>query len=183
MSFVKYLHMKDLTPKEIKAKLDNVHSISAPAFTAVYNWMNKFKVVVHPHVMYFVRDVWLRLLRQKSSIKSKILFWRVKVRELVETDTWHTDFVRTIRKKLTSAAFVHCELEARPCDDFETMFGGNVIQMNFCIDSLLWTKHGSLLHIRNKGIVKTMDFTGWTSSEEGEDLGRKDDGHSFLHAI
>jgi len=48
------------------------------------------------------------------------------VRELVETGTWHTDFVRTIRKKLTSAAFVHCEPEARPCDDFKTMFGGNV---------------------------------------------------------
>ena len=38
-----------------------------------------------------------------------------------------------------------------------------------------------LFHTRDEGIVKTMDFTGWISSEEGEDrkVGRKD-GHSFL---
>jgi len=35
--------MKGLTPKEIKAKLDNVHSTSAPAFATVYNWINEFK--------------------------------------------------------------------------------------------------------------------------------------------
>jgi len=40
---IKHLHMKDLTPKEIKAELDNVHSISALAFATVYNWMNEFK--------------------------------------------------------------------------------------------------------------------------------------------
>ncbi|KAG5313929.1 SETMR methyltransferase, partial [Acromyrmex insinuator] len=40
---IKYLHMKDLMPKKIKAKLDNVHSTSAPAFATVYNWVNKFK--------------------------------------------------------------------------------------------------------------------------------------------
>jgi len=34
---IKHLHMK-LTPKEIKAELDNVHSTSAPAFATVYNW-------------------------------------------------------------------------------------------------------------------------------------------------
>jgi len=38
-----HLHMKDLTPKEIKAELDNVHSSSAPAFATVYNWVNEFK--------------------------------------------------------------------------------------------------------------------------------------------
>jgi len=32
-----------LTLKEIKAKLNNVHSISAPAFVTVYNWVNEFK--------------------------------------------------------------------------------------------------------------------------------------------
>jgi len=36
-------HMKDLTPKEIKVELDNVHSTSAPAFATVYNWVNEFK--------------------------------------------------------------------------------------------------------------------------------------------
>jgi len=35
--------MKDLTPKEIKAELDGVHSISASAFTTIYNWVNEFK--------------------------------------------------------------------------------------------------------------------------------------------
>jgi len=40
---IKHLHMKDLTPKEIKIKLDNVHNTSASAFATVYNWMNEFK--------------------------------------------------------------------------------------------------------------------------------------------
>ena len=40
---IKHLHMKGLTPKEIKAELNNVHSISAPAFATVYNWVNEFK--------------------------------------------------------------------------------------------------------------------------------------------
>ena len=40
---IKHLHMKGLTPKEIKAELDNVHSTSAPAFATVYNWVNEFK--------------------------------------------------------------------------------------------------------------------------------------------
>ena len=40
---IKYLHMKGLTPKKIKAELDNVHSTSASAFAIVYNWMNEFK--------------------------------------------------------------------------------------------------------------------------------------------
>jgi len=34
---IKHLHMKDLTPKKIKAELDNVLSTSAPAFAAIYN--------------------------------------------------------------------------------------------------------------------------------------------------
>ncbi|KAG5342896.1 SETMR methyltransferase, partial [Acromyrmex heyeri] len=37
------LHMKGLTPKEIKAGLDNVHSTFAPVFAIVYNWVNEFK--------------------------------------------------------------------------------------------------------------------------------------------
>ncbi|KAG5336710.1 SETMR methyltransferase, partial [Acromyrmex heyeri] len=39
---IKHLHMKGLTPKEIKAELDNVHSTSA-AFATAYNWVNEFK--------------------------------------------------------------------------------------------------------------------------------------------
>ncbi|KAG5347428.1 SETMR methyltransferase, partial [Acromyrmex charruanus] len=40
---IKHLHMKGLTPKKIKAELDNAHSTSAPAFATVYNWVNEFK--------------------------------------------------------------------------------------------------------------------------------------------
>jgi len=45
--------------------------------------LNEFK---HGRVMHLVRDVQLRLLRQKSSIKSTIVLTdrRVKVRELIE---------------------------------------------------------------------------------------------------
>jgi len=39
---IKHLHMKGLTPKEIKAELDNVHSTSVLAFAVVYNWVNEF---------------------------------------------------------------------------------------------------------------------------------------------
>jgi len=34
---IKYLHMKNLMPKEIKVELDNVHSTSALAFVTIYN--------------------------------------------------------------------------------------------------------------------------------------------------
>jgi len=39
-----------------------------------------------------------------------------------------------------------------------------------------------LFHTRDERTVNTMDFTGWTSSEESEDreVGRKGDGHSFF---
>ncbi|KAG5313374.1 GVQW3 protein, partial [Acromyrmex insinuator] len=40
---IKHLHMKGLTPKEIKAELDDVHSTSVPTFATVYNWVNEFK--------------------------------------------------------------------------------------------------------------------------------------------
>ena len=57
----------------------------------------------------------------------------------------------------------------------------NVIQMNFCIDSLLWWNMDPLFHTRDEGTVKTMDFNNeWTSSEEDRKVDRKGDGHSFL---
>jgi len=39
----KHLHIKGLTPKEIKAELDNVYSTSTPAFATIYIWVNEFK--------------------------------------------------------------------------------------------------------------------------------------------
>ena len=40
---IKHLYLKGLTPKKIKAALDEVHSTSAPVFTTDYNWVNEFK--------------------------------------------------------------------------------------------------------------------------------------------
>jgi len=80
-----------LTPKEIKAKLNNVHSISAPAFVTVYNWMN-LNMVIHPYVMHLIRDVQLRLLHQKWTIKSTILFWLIdewKCASSLRPQTYH----------------------------------------------------------------------------------------------
>ncbi|KAG5311614.1 SETMR methyltransferase, partial [Acromyrmex insinuator] len=42
---IKHLHIKDKTPKEIKAELNNIHSTSAPAFATVYNWVNEFSMI------------------------------------------------------------------------------------------------------------------------------------------
>ena len=40
---VKHLYLKGLTPKEIRAELNEVHGTSAPVFATVYNWVNEFK--------------------------------------------------------------------------------------------------------------------------------------------
>ena len=40
-AMIKHLHMKGLTPKEMKAELNNVDSTLA--FATVYNWVNEFK--------------------------------------------------------------------------------------------------------------------------------------------
>ncbi|KAG5312872.1 SETMR methyltransferase, partial [Acromyrmex insinuator] len=83
MSFViKHLHMKGLTPKEIKADLDNVHSTSAPAYiTTVYNWMNEFKRDrIHPcdapHSGRPIETAFNNILKKKRPhlAKKKVLF-------------------------------------------------------------------------------------------------------------
>ncbi|KAG5325846.1 SETMR methyltransferase, partial [Pseudoatta argentina] len=68
--------MKGLTPKEIKAELDNIHSTFAPAFATVYNWVNEFETgrpieAAVPEIIDKVYDIVL-------------IDRRVKVRELVE---------------------------------------------------------------------------------------------------
>ena len=40
---IKHLYLKGLTPREIKAELDEVHGTSAPVFATIYNWVNEFK--------------------------------------------------------------------------------------------------------------------------------------------
>ena len=41
---IKHLYLNGLTPKEIKAELDEVHGISAPVFATVYNWVIVYDV-------------------------------------------------------------------------------------------------------------------------------------------
>ena len=118
---IKYLHMKDLTPKEIKTELDNVHSTSAPAFGTVYNWVNEFKrgrtstcdaprsrrpiEAATPEIIDKVYDIILT-------------DWRVKVRELIEAaDISHGTVISILHEQLgikklsgrkMGAAFAHC---------------------------------------------------------------------------
>ena len=40
---IKHLYLKGLTPKEIKAELEEVHWTSVPVFANVYNWVNEFQ--------------------------------------------------------------------------------------------------------------------------------------------
>ena len=40
---IKHLYLKGLTPKEMKAELDEVHGTSAPVFATVYSWVNQVK--------------------------------------------------------------------------------------------------------------------------------------------
>ena len=42
---IKHLYLKGLTPKKVKAELDEVHGTSAPVFATIYNWVNEFKRV------------------------------------------------------------------------------------------------------------------------------------------
>ena len=59
---LKYLHMKGLTPKEIKAELDNVHICTSVCdCIQLDEFKRTWHVAVHPHVMHLVRDVQLRL--------------------------------------------------------------------------------------------------------------------------
>ena len=54
----KHLYLKGLTPKQIKAELDDVHGTSAPVFATVYNWVNEFKLgSTSIRRMNIVRDV------------------------------------------------------------------------------------------------------------------------------
>ena len=40
---IKHFYLKGLTPKEIKAELNEVHGTSAPVYVTVYNGVNEFK--------------------------------------------------------------------------------------------------------------------------------------------
>ena len=112
-------------------------------------------VVVYPHVMHLVRDVQWRLLCQKSSMKSTILFWLIdkwKCASLLRPQAYHIaqwfQFCtnKWIWKSYISKMSAVCSLDhKRDCVTLSKKWRCfNVIQMNFCVDSLLWTKHGSI---------------------------------------
>ncbi|KAG5333107.1 GVQW3 protein, partial [Acromyrmex charruanus] len=83
---IKHLHMKSLMPKEIKAELNNVHSISVPA--TVYNWVNEFKcgrtsTCDAPHSGRPIEAATPEIIDKVHDIV--LTDQRVKMRELVET--------------------------------------------------------------------------------------------------
>ena len=41
---IKHLYLKGLTPKEVKAELDEIHGTSVPVFPTVYNWINIYRI-------------------------------------------------------------------------------------------------------------------------------------------
>jgi len=159
MSFViKHLHMKGLTPKEIKAEMDNVHSIICTNVCDCIQLGMNLNMGVHPYMMHLVRDVQLRLLCQKSSIKSTILFWLIdewKCANLLRpqayliaqwfqfcTNNWvWKSYAKWVSRLLTMDHKRDHVMISKQC--LEKMFV-SVIQMNFCVDSLLWMKHGSI---------------------------------------
>jgi len=127
--------MKSLTPKEIKAELDNVRSTFASAFATVYNWVNKFKhgriftcdasrserpiEIATPEIIDKVHDIVL-------------IDRRVKVRELVEaTGISHGTVISILHEQLgmkkLSARWMLCLLTVDHTrglyDNFKTIFG------------------------------------------------------------
>ncbi|XP_018393225.1 PREDICTED: uncharacterized protein LOC108772230 [Cyphomyrmex costatus] len=101
---INHLHMQGLTPKEIKAELDNVHSTSAPAFATVYNWVNEFK---HGRISTCDasrsgRPIEVATLEIIDKVHDIVLTdRRVKVRELVEaTSISHGTVILTLYKQL-----------------------------------------------------------------------------------
>ena len=120
---IKHLHIKDLTSKEIKTELDNVHSISAP--TIVYNWVMNLNVIVHPHdaprSRHPIETATPEIIDKVHDIV--LTDRRVKVRELVVVChrhiTWHNDFnfARTIGyekviDKIMDVMFAHWTISA-----------------------------------------------------------------------
>ena len=169
---IKHLHIKGLTPKEIKAELDNVHSTSAPAFTTVYNWVNKFKrgrtftcdasrsgrpiEAATPEIIDKVHDI---VLTDR----------RVKVRKLVEaTGISHGTVILILHEQLGMkklwARWLPRLFTADHKRDRVTiskqcleMFQRNPDEF---LHRFITVDMDPLLHTRDERTVKTMDFTG-----------------------
>jgi len=108
--------MKDLTPKEIEAELDNIHSSSASAFATLYNWVNEFKrnhifTCNAPHSGHPIEA-----MPEIDKVHDIVLIDRqVKVSEFIEAIgiSHGTDFnfARTIayEKAISKIPRLHCE--------------------------------------------------------------------------
>ena len=84
---IKHLHLKGLSPKEIKAELDEVHGTSALVFATLYNWVNEFKPdrtsIKNEH--HLGRPVEVTTPELIDKIHDMVLnSRRIKVREIVE---------------------------------------------------------------------------------------------------
>ena len=89
---IKHLYLKGITPKEIKAELDEVHGTSAPVFATVYNWINEFKrgltstKVEHRSKL----PVEVTTPEMIDKIQDMVLSdRRIKVRKIVESQYFH----------------------------------------------------------------------------------------------
>uniref|UniRef100_T1I255 HTH_48 domain-containing protein n=3 Tax=Rhodnius prolixus TaxID=13249 RepID=T1I255_RHOPR len=69
---IKHYFMKGKTPEETKEKLDKHYGDSAPSIRTVYKGFKIFGVAIWAQVTLNVLDALLRLLLQKSLIKSMI---------------------------------------------------------------------------------------------------------------
>ena len=144
---IKDLHMKCLTPKKIKTGwIMFIAHLHQRLRLYSIEWMN-LNVVVHPHTSRSWRPI------AKPEIIDKvhdIVLTDRRVHELIEaTGISHGTVISILHKQLDmkklSARWVSRLLTVdHNRDDFKTMFGDVSIQMNFCVDLLLWTKHESI---------------------------------------
>jgi len=115
-------------------------------------WMN-LNVIVHLHVMHLVRNV--QLILPEIIIVHDIYCFDWSTSESARTCwghrhiIWHSDLHEQLDMKKLSARWVPRLLTVvismtmwRFQNNVWRCF--NIIQMNFCVDSLLWTKCGSI---------------------------------------
>ena len=152
-------------------------------------WMN-LNVVVHIHMWCTSGSNWGCYGRIIDKVHDIVLpNRRVKVRELVEaTGISHGTVIsiariigyeKVIGKMPRLFTVDHKRDHVTISKQCLEMFQRNPDE--FLRRFITVDKHG-LLHTRDEGTVKIMNFTGWISSEEGEDrkVSRKGGGHSFL---
>jgi len=159
-SFVQWSTYERFNAERNQNRVNNVYSTFVPA--SVYNWMNEFKRglsmwwYIHMWCTSFRTSNWGCYARNHKVYDIVLTDWRVKVRKsllkiLVDMPgiSYGNDFnfARTIgyEKAIGKIGAAHCDISAivwRFQNNVWRCF--NVIQMDFYVDSLLWTKHGSI---------------------------------------